>query len=34
MATKLIDKYLNKFITDEEYVAIEPQINVAHDILH
>ncbi len=34
MATKLIDKYLKGFISDEEYTAIAPQIKASHDLLH
>lgn len=34
MATRLNDKYLNNFISLEEYEGIVPQIKVAHELLH
>ena len=33
MALKLIDKYLDDFICENEYQAIEAQIKMAHDAL-
>lgn len=34
MAVQLNDKYLKKFISEQEYLAINPQIKAAHDSLH
>ena len=34
MAVQLNDKYLKKFISEQEYLAINPQIKAAHDLLH
>ncbi len=34
MATKLNDNYLKKFISDNEYLEIKPQVQLAHELLH
>lgn len=34
MSVELITKYLDSFIKDEEYCAIEPKVKLAHNTLH
>ena len=34
MSTKLIDKYLNGFVGEDEYKGIESQVKIAHRALH
>ena len=34
MPIKLNTEYFSSFIKDQEYYAIEPQVNLAHDLLH
>ena len=34
MSTKIIDKYLNGFVREDEYAGIEAQVKAAHTALH